>query len=196
MSGTRAKGPIVVAKGTAGVAGLDGDGHPALDALYRRYWTQLCRYLNRRFGAGPPDPEDVAQAAFEKLARLDGLERVRNPGAFLYTTAINIALNDVRRMARVERFVRAELAEAGGRIVDEMSPERVYADRQRFHTLKDAIARLPDKQRHILIRSRFHGETYATISKATGWSQADISRQLNAALQTLQDALDRARRTS
>jgi hypothetical protein len=35
-----------------------------LGPLYASCWAELCSYLKRTFGVGPPDPQDVAQQAF------------------------------------------------------------------------------------------------------------------------------------
>jgi hypothetical protein len=32
-----------------------------LGPLYASCWAELCSYLKRTFGVGPPDPQDVAQ---------------------------------------------------------------------------------------------------------------------------------------
>jgi RNA polymerase sigma-70 factor (ECF subfamily) len=52
-----------------------------------------------------------------------------------------------------------------------------------------AIATLTPKQREVLIRSRLKGETFEQIRDACGWSKADISRTLQAALGVLQSAM-------
>ncbi len=67
-------------------------------------------------------------------------------------------------------------------------PEQLTAKADQLKQLDGAMALLSDKQKDILIRSRLKGQTYAEIASATGWSQADICRQLYAALSALQQA--------
>ena len=74
-------------------------------------------------------------------------------------------------------------------MLDEISPERVLMEKQRFEILNAAIKRLPDKQQRMLAMNRYHGMTYAQIAARTGWSLADISRQLTRALAMLDAAL-------
>jgi RNA polymerase sigma-70 factor (ECF subfamily) len=162
---------------------------PGLQLLYRAHWQELCRYVNRTFGAGPPEPEDVVQIAFTRYAALDEPQRVQNPRAFLFTTVRNIVLDYRRSQDRVERYVKDALARAGEDLLDEISPERVLMERQRFDALNAAIKRLPEKQQRVLAMNRYHGMTYEAISGRTGWSLADISRQVTRAVAALDTAL-------
>jgi DNA-directed RNA polymerase specialized sigma24 family protein len=82
--------------GDAAPGALTSDTQRPLDRIYRQHWDEICRYVRRSFGAGPPDPEDVAQAAFARFAALDVEVQVANPRAFLFRTAHNIAI-DARR---------------------------------------------------------------------------------------------------
>ncbi len=160
-----------------------------MDKLYRSHWDQLCAWLLQRYGAGPPEPEDIAQAAFEKVASVGDQSSIQNPKAFLFATAVNTATNSILRIARARQFFEAELRDVG-RGVEQNTPETVFETRKQFETLNAAIQKLPEKQREILVRSRVQGETYIEIRAATGWSKAAISRQLNAALASLQKAMD------
>ncbi len=74
----------------------DRDERARLKQLYERYWSDLCRHIRATFGAGPPDPQDVAQSAFARFLSIDDRQAVENPRAFLYTTARNIALDVTR----------------------------------------------------------------------------------------------------
>jgi len=55
-----------------------------MDVLYARHWGELCHYIKKHFGAGPPDPEDVAQEAFVKFAAVNDREAIDNPRAYLF----------------------------------------------------------------------------------------------------------------
>ncbi len=155
-----------------------------IEELYRSCWGDLCRRLRRLYGDGPPEPEDIAQSAFARITALDNLKRIENPRAFLFTTAVNLGLNAIDRIARARKFIDGEMHRVGQN-VEEITPETVYQDREHLNTVQKAIDSLSEKQRQVLLRSRLKGETYAQISAATGWSPADISRQLKAALTAL-----------
>lgn len=165
-----------------------------LDGFYRQNWSELCRYLNRTFGAGPPDPEDVAQAAFERLAGMDDEQTIENPRALLYKTARNLALHELRHISTARRLsgdVGAASSDGG---IDAISLERVLESRRRYGVVAEAFSKLPEKQQIILTLKRQHGATFAEIASRTGWSVGDIHRQLAAAINTLRGALEMADR--
>lgn len=62
--------------------------------------------------------------------------------------------------------------------------------KQDLERVARAMQQLSPKQKEILLRSRFKGQTYAEIRKDTGWSEADISRQLARVMALLQAGLD------
>ena len=160
-----------------------------VENLYKQNFAELCRTLRRLYGDGPPEPEDLAQQAFEKITSLESHAHIENPRAFLFKVAINLGLKSIRRIKLARDYVGEQLhrPEAG---LEEIDPSRVYQGREIVRALDGAMERLSGKQREIVIRSRFHGHTYAEIARTTGWSEADISRQLNAALKTLMSAVD------
>ncbi len=163
---------------------------PDVEHLYRLHWKDLCDWLRWRYGAGPPEPEDIAQAAFLKMAEVKDRGFIENPRAYLFTIAANTALMGLRWFTRTQQFVDREMA-ALGQDLEELSPERIHADHERLTVALLQLEGLTDKQRDILLRNRIGGQTYQQISAETGWSIADISRQLTSALSTLRQAMDR-----
>ena len=178
--------------------GALGAGRPAalhntenFEELYRIYWQDLCGHLRRMFGAGPPEPEDAVQAAFVRFAALEEPQLVRNPRAFLLVTARNIILDQKRRSGRHLEYAKAVLAENSGPQLDEISPERVLIEKERFSVINEAFRQLPHKQQVILTLRRRYGYTYQQIAKETGWSYGDVYRQMDKALHALSQALKR-----
>jgi len=161
-----------------------------LNRLYREHAKRISQQVRQVFGDGPPEPEDLVQTAFAKLAELGNLSDIQHPRAFIYRMAVNLGLNSIDRYKVARRFAERELKAANAPIVDETTPEAVYTMRQRLTRARTAFASLTDKQKTIVTRVRFHGETYAQISQDTGWSPADISRQMKAALIAMQAAAE------
>lgn len=160
-----------------------------LKDLYRSHFRELVGRLRKLYGNGPPEPEDLAQAAFAQIAALEDVSLIRSPRAFLFRTAINLSLNAKDRQKRAKAFLDAVSAENSEPALEENTPESVFIGKQAIGTLGEALKGLSQKQKEIILRSRFKGETYAEIKAATGWSEADISRQLNLALAAIQQAL-------
>lgn len=161
-----------------------------LNHLFRQHYGELVGRLRKIHGAGPPEPEDVAQAAFSKLASLPDLGRIRSPRAFLFRTAINLGLNSNDKLRRGRNFVKSLVDGNFSPDVEEISPETVLMGKQDLERVARAMQQLSPKQKEILLRSRFRGQTYAEIKRDTGWSEADISRQLSSVMALLQAGLD------
>lgn len=166
-----------------------GAGGARFEELYRAYWGDLCQQLRRAFGSGPPEPEDVAQAAFARFAEIGDIERVRNPRAFLLVTARNIALDYKRRDGRFVQYARAVQHERRYAPQEVISPERALIDMERLEIVRQAIERLPHKQKVVLSLHRHRGLTYRQIVEQTGWSYGDVYRQMETALAQLAAAL-------
>ena len=156
--------------------------------LYRNHWNDLCRMARSMFGDGPPEPEDLVQGAFQKWSELDNIDHVENPKAFLAKVAVNNGLKSIKRVQRARKYVAEQLQKPGAGL-EEIDPERIYQGRNTLSALDSAMADLTPKQREIIVRNRLRGETYAQISSACGWSEADISRQLHRALKALADTI-------
>lgn len=161
----------------------------AVEELYRTYWKDLCQQLRRAFGSGPPEPEDVAQAAFARFAELGEAVQVRNPRALLLVTARNIVLDHKRRNGRHAAYARSMQAELLNAGQDDISPERALLDMERLEIVRRAIDQLPHKQKVVLSLHRHRGYTYQQIVKETGWSYGDVYRQMESALASLSAAL-------
>lgn len=163
----------------------------ALEQVYDQYWGELCGYVNKAFGAGPPDPEDVAQTAFMKYASLKNPEKIRNPRAFLYTAARNTVLDHKRRQRTQEAHATAYL-QIAQQEADQISPERVLVEKERLSIIKVAIAQLPQKQRHVFLLSTLEGCGYAEISRRTGVPKSSVRRYVTKAMAACEAALTAA----
>lgn len=165
------------------------DRETFLNVLFREHYGELVGRLRKIHGSGLPDAEDIAQMAFSKLAALTDLSRIRSPRAFLFRTAINLGLNSNDTLRRGRNFVKSQMEGNLLPNVEEISPETVLVGKQSLERVARAIGQLPPKQKEILLRIRFRGQTYAQIKQETGWSEADISRQLAKIMALLQAEL-------
>ncbi len=158
---------------------------PALNMtqLFQQHFAGLCGFLYRLYGAGPPEPEDVAQEAFSVLSGLKDSSHIEQPKAFLYKVAINIALKARRTNQQMPIKLPVETLDL--LLSDAADPEQLLQQQQGLQQIATAIAGLTEKQRFILLASRIQGKTYSQIAAQTGWSLADISRQLHQVLDIL-----------
>jgi RNA polymerase sigma-70 factor (ECF subfamily) len=167
-----------------------GDGRRALvEQIYRRHWAELCRYARRAFGAGPPEPEEVAQAAFARFAGLDRPDEVAHPRAFLYQCARNVVLDQRRRdavRARADGEVQA-LSGCDGPVV--LDAERVLSGKERLQIVEAAIRVMEAKRRRVLVMHAIHGLGYSEIARREGLSPTRVTQLVASAVAECERAL-------
>lgn len=150
-----------------------------LPELYQSYRAELVAFVRAKFGAGPPEPEDVAQQAFANFAaQAQGRhETITNPRAFLFRIAHNLVINERKHQQVGRRFLEAapdpkEICEAR----DDFNPEVVLSGRQRYRLIEQVIRGMPEKRRRILLLNRLEGLSYAEIGRRLGLSESVVRK--------------------
>lgn len=167
-----------------------------LTDVYHRYRPELCRYISRRFGAGPPDPEDIVQQAFVRFAARRDLQAVANPRAYLYQVARNIAVDHERERQRHRRFVRQTVPLLEGEVTHDFDVELVLLGRDELKIVKAAILALPERDRIFLLLNRLEGVSFAEIARRTGMSASGVRLIVEQALSACQAAINKADRNA
>lgn len=169
----------------------NGIAAPLLRRLYFTHWTDLCRYVALHFGAGPPEPQDVAQAAFARFAGLDNPAAVRDPGAYLRRIAHNIVLDERRSLAVRRANLDAQRHEAAQQ-TDELTPERVLLGQEAQVIVRARLAKMPRLRRRALLLNRIHGLSAAEIARRMRKPETTIRDNIQRALADLEAALKHA----
>lgn len=165
--------------------GTSGKAQPQkIEAMYREHAGRLTSWLRRRFGDGPPAPEDIAHEAFEKYCRLPSTDHIENSRAFLYTMASNLAVSGIRSNARARSYVKAELSNSGLE-TEKITPERVLEGKDDLVRVQMTFESLTERQKQIVIMSRLYGQTYMQISADKGWSLGTIAADMKIAMTAL-----------
>lgn len=149
-----------------------------LRALLVDRYHDLKKRLTSRLGSA----DWADEALQETYLRLDGTEAVgeiRNPGAYLFRAAFNAALN--RRRAENRRLSAGEV-EALLHIADD-APDalRIIEGRSDIVRLKQIMARLPPRQRAILLAARLDGMSRQGIAERFGISVSLVEKELRSA---------------
>jgi RNA polymerase sigma-70 factor (ECF subfamily) len=166
-----------------------GAGAVDLDDLYRRHFGALSGFVRRKFGAGPPDPEDAAQAAFARYAALPDRAEVKNPRAFLYRCASNYVIDHRRRLAVSARLAgEVENLNALGASAD-TDPARVLEAREELAAVIAAIEALDARRRDVLIMNSIEGLSCAEIARRMSLSQTRVVQLYAQALAACAKAL-------
>ncbi len=158
----------------------------AFDGLVERHQRaiyRLCfRYVNNH-----EDASDLAQDSFVKAYKAIG--RFRGDSTFstwLYRIAVNTCINfrAARRMALEE--LSETLADPGKPVVQRMQ------DRQRSEQVREAVTRLPEKQRATLILKVYHDLTHEEVASILGSSVGTVKANLFHAMGNLRKMLGTA----
>ena len=151
-----------------------------LDGLYRHHFRSLCIHARRQFGPGPPEPEDLVQAAFIRFASNAECERIPNPEAYLKLTLRNLAIDASRRVETRDKLVRhIQSVEQDNH---DSSAEDVLSSRQELKRLAAIVAELKPKQRAAFLMCRVDGLSYAEISRRLHISESGARLYVNQAL--------------
>lgn len=176
--------PATRSRGAAGVAAPPnetappGDPRSLVEALYATCFDQLVGFLRSTFGAGPPPPEDLAQAAFERLLKVAHLRGDSNPRAFLWRTASNLAVS-ARRRSNVEtrNLVDVETlfpAREGYR----STPERVVETEEDLEIVYKIISEMPEQRRSAFLLVRVDGLSHADAAVRLAISRPAVSKHV------------------
>jgi RNA polymerase sigma factor (sigma-70 family) len=160
----------------------------ALSPLYVRHWAELCSYLKRTFGPGPPDPQDVVQQAFLRYAALGVSDNVQNARAYLYRIAHNVFVEEHRRVV-VNRKAVARLSIRDGSGVDEVTPERVLLAKERLQVLRTVIRAQPCARRTSFLLNRLEGLSCAEIARRTGYSESAVKKHITLVMADVEAAV-------
>jgi RNA polymerase sigma-70 factor (ECF subfamily) len=129
-----------------------------------------------------PEAEDVVQAVFVRIAGLGAeLLRVRRPRAWLFRTAHNEAVDQLRRQrASRETSGEADLYEAAGLDAEE---------RAEIAHLEERLAELPREQREAVYLHLYQGLTFREVGEATGVSTHTAASRYRLAIARLRREL-------
>jgi len=157
-----------------------GDGK-AFEVLVRRYQRPVLG-IARRFSADLDDAEDLAQRAFIKAAQAASGWRGGAFKSWLFKIVVNLAKNHVRDTARFDRSEDAAEAEAEPTGAD--AHHRLEEGEKR-EAMREAIARLPKRQREVLLM-RIDGDLpFAEVSAALGITEVNAKVNFHHAVQKL-----------
>jgi len=169
-------------------ATIPGAGGEALAQEFEEIFREHCQFIYRSaysVTGNRQDAEDVLQNVFLKLIERElPSALMRNPKAYLYRAAVNLALNTIRTRKRQRLTHDVELMEVPA---VEVASEGADIQRQ----LMNAITQLKPSLVEILILRYEHNYSDAEIAQMLGTSRGSVAVTLNrtrARLKKLMDA--------
>lgn len=177
---------------------LDGNGAAARELygeLVRRHQrkaTRIALYYLRESA----DADEAVQDAFVKAyTHLREFEYGRSFEVWFTRILVNSCLDRVKARGRRARWMIAadDLGDASPldrvAVPRESTPEALALRRERGERLMDAIARLPERQRTVVLLSQIEGASTREVSEVTGLRETTIRVHLFRALRRLRALL-------
>ncbi len=141
----------------------NGDAE-AFDTLFDRYYVSVYNFARTMLGASG-GPEDVLQETFLAVART---ARTYTPRGKFRPWLMRIVRNRCLNRLDAARVRRAVVAESGLEFVDPPaetpSPSRQAETNEHARIVRDAVGRLPDRQREAIALYAFERMTYREIA--------------------------------
>jgi RNA polymerase sigma-70 factor (ECF subfamily) len=162
----------------------------AFSAISERYSKRIYNFLLGLMddrGAAEDLMQDTFLKAFEARRSYEGRGAL---SSWLYTIARNL-VRDRARSSRHGKVVPLDVRDSGGDVPalkdTAPGPEEVALSRRGVAWVKEALGRLPEAQKEVLILSRWHGMTYNQIAEIVGASPEAVKQKAYRAVMTLRN---------
>jgi RNA polymerase sigma factor (sigma-70 family) len=152
-----------------------------VEKLFARHRDALQAFFYRHIRT-KPDAADLTQEVYLRMLRVSDMTTVRNPEAYLYAVASNLAKEHAHREPRDSRVLDiddpqvqeqlAELPTFGGQIDRE----------RRIKRLREVLDQLSPKCRAAVALQYWHGLSYEEIAERLGVSTNMVKKYLSQAL--------------
>jgi RNA polymerase sigma factor (sigma-70 family) len=152
-----------------------------VERLFGEHRGALQAFLYRRV-RNHPDAAELAQEVFVRMLRVPDMTTVRNPEAYLFAVASNLAKERAQRTPHGSTVLNiddplvqeqlAELPAFGG----ELDRER------RVRRLREVLDQLSPKCRAAVVLQYWHGLSYEEIAQRLGVSANMVNKYLSQAL--------------
>lgn len=149
------------------------DAASLAQTVFTRYYGELHRFLLRRL-ARPQDAADLMQEIFLRILRVERVELVRKPMAYVYGIASHV-VSESRLRGRQERVtfdseIVEQTAEHPPQVCGDELLDQLISERQ----VERALRQLPPVHQAILI-----------LHKRDGLSREEVARQLGLSVHTV-----------
>jgi RNA polymerase sigma-70 factor (ECF subfamily) len=137
-----------------------------IEEIYDRLGNKVHHYLTIKLGSAS-DAEDVLQEVFCRLVRYPlRLRFIRNAGPFVFRIARNEANRFIRQ--RIHNREREKVGGAGdGQVI---AHSLAGPDEPSRQWIGEALARISEEQREIIVLKTFEGMTFKQIATVCGIS--------------------------
>ncbi len=168
----------------------------AFDMLVERYKLKI---INTAYGMlqSREDAYDIAQEVFLKLYRkIASFSGDASLDTWLYRVTVNACVDELRKRGRRVQTLPLEVEtdeESYALPIADVSaaPENVVLRKEQRQVLLNAIGRLPEKYRTVLVLREFEDLEYEAIAEALDISIGTVKSRLNRAREKLRNFLEK-----
>ncbi len=136
----------------------------------------------------PQDAEDAVQDSIEGLLRGDHAAAL-DQKAYLYRTAHNHLVSEIRRQSRHELLPLHELSE--DELPAQHDPDAALRTAELTQALQAALQELPLKCQQVFLWNKLEGYTQEEIARKLHLTPSSVEKYMKRALRHLQDRLQR-----
>lgn len=156
----------------------------AFEALFRRYYEELCLFC-LQYVRDPEVAEDLVQDLFVRIwEQRNTLYPQGSSRGYLFAATRNRALNYLKHK-QVEQNWTAEATQVPPGESDR--PDENLQYNETIDAFEKALNALPEGQRTVFLLSRRHDLTYAEIASLLGISVKTVETQMGRALRRLRE---------
>lgn len=159
-----------------------------LGTLFSEYQGALVGYF-RRMGRSQENSEDLAQETFWRILKYRKSYDTRRPfRAWMYQIARNLMYDEAKRSIRRNQFIddsKQEEAEYSAKSDSNVEAEVEKGEQKQL--LREALAKMPEEKRELIVLCRFEEMPYSEIADVFGCSVGALKVRLFRALKELKE---------
>lgn len=154
--------------------------------------TPLVRYLSKKV-RNNEDANDLAQEAFLRMHKFQQSRQLRNARAFLFKTANNLVVDQMRRAKVHDKYLSSEmLPDQSDEENDKFAPsaERTALAERELDQIYKVVDKMPEKVRRAFLMHRAKDLSYSQIADDMDVSTSMVEKYIIQALKILRKEMD------
>jgi len=152
-----------------------------VERLFAEHGGALQAFLFRKVRKHP-DAAELAQEVYVRMLRVPDMESVRNPEAYLYTVASNLAKEHARHERRDGEVVDVDDPLVQAQLAELPSYAGQLDAQERIKRLREVLHQLSPKCQAAVVLQYWHGLSYEEIGQRLGVSTNMVKKYLSQAL--------------
>ncbi|MCX4188159.1 RNA polymerase sigma factor [Methylophaga sp. OBS4] len=169
---------------------MSRDPESKLLTVFTHCYDDLKAFIARRFGCALL-ADDVVQETWLRVQRISPLQTIKQPRAYLFRIASNLATDQLRSEQSRRHYISDEPVPES--LVSDMpSPETVLDYQQRLIILQQAIEELPPRCREVFLLHKFKNMSHTEIAKQLNISRNMVEKHVIRALTHCRNHLQQA----